>query len=124
LEQALDDSPTTEEFLRRVFAEVVKDASSKNPKGCLMSNSASEFGQHETAFRREVRGAFQTVQRFLEAVLKQGVKNGEVTTDDPPRLLAQYLVTTLSGVRAMVKGGMKPTEARTIVDKTLRAVLA
>jgi len=124
LDQALADSSTTAEFLRRVLAEAVKDASSENPKGCLMSNSASEFGQHETAFRQEVRGAFQTVQRFLEVVLKQGVENGEVTTDDSPRLLAQYLITALSGVRTRVKGGMKPAEARAVVDKILRAVLA
>jgi len=87
-----------------------------------MSNSASKFGQHETVFRQEVRGAFQRVQRFIEGVLKEGVEHGEVTTDDSPRILAQYVVTALSGVRIMVKGGMKQTAMRAAVDIILRAL--
>ena len=115
-------SNSTRGFFEAIFAEAVADADTGDPKGCFIVNSAIEFGQHDSRFTDDVWCALTEVQRGFEAVLQQGIRKGELSIPDSPKVMAKYITTCLSGLRAMIKGGMPPKDAKTVV-KTILASL-
>jgi len=107
------------DFLATIFEEVIDDAQSGDPKGCLIVNSAVEFGQHKSQFSEEVRGALDAVQTAFEKVFRSGIQNEQFATADSPKVTAKYLTTCISGLRSMIKGGMSARDAESVVAKIL-----
>ena len=116
-------STTLQEFLHLVFQEVVEDAASSEPKGCLIVNSAVEFGQHRKEFSEEVRIALDAVQSTFERVIRAGIKDGEISPEISPKVSAKYLTTCLSGIRAMIKGGMSVKDTKSVVSKVIHSLV-
>ena len=114
-------SPSLQQFLSSVFQEVVDDATSQEPKGCLIVNSAVEFGQHRKKFSAEVRTALDAVQSAFERVIREYVKQGSVSPEISPKVSAKYLTTCISGIRAMIKGGMSVKDAKAVVSKVIQS---
>jgi TetR/AcrR family transcriptional regulator, transcriptional repressor for nem operon len=119
LEQVRFSSGSIREFLEAIFEEVIGDAQSGDPKGCLIVNSAVEFGQHKPQFGEEVRCALKAVQGGFEKALRSGKQDGRFESADSPKVTAKYLTTCISGIRSMIKGGMTVRDARSVVGKIL-----
>ncbi len=93
-----------------------------SPRGCFVMNTASELAQSDpdvAALVTQSLAQFRGV--FLEAV-RRGQADGEITGERSAEELATYLVTSMGGLRTMVKGGMDPTTARSMVQVILRAL--
>ncbi|XZE18608.1 TetR/AcrR family transcriptional regulator [Pirellulaceae bacterium SH449] len=119
LEQIRLASGSIRDFLETVFDEVLDDAQSGDPKGCLIVNSAVEFGQHKTQFSEEVRHALAAVQAAFEKVLKSGTSKGQLEPTNSPKVTAKYLTTCISGIRSMIKGGMTARDAKLVISKII-----
>lgn len=119
LEQLRLSSSSMREFLGAVFEEVIADAQSSDPKGCLIVNSAVEFGQHMPQFSEEVRLALGAVQASFEKALRVGSRDAPFASSDSPKVTAKYLTTCISGIRSMIKGGMTVRDAKSVVLKIL-----
>jgi TetR/AcrR family transcriptional repressor of nem operon len=119
LEQVRVASGSMREFLETIFEEVIGDAQSGDPKGCLIVNSAVEFGQHKSHFSEEVRAALAAVQATFEKALRIETRSGQFASADSPKVTAKYLTTCISGIRSMIKGGMTVREAKSVVLKIL-----
>ncbi len=119
LEQVCLASSSMREFLEAVFEEVIGDTHSGDPKGCLIVNSAVEFGQHKSQFSEQVRCALAAVQAAFEKALRVGARDGRLASADSPKLTAKYLTTCISGIRSMIKGGMTVRDAKSVVLKIL-----
>ena len=119
LEQVRLASGSIREFLEIVFEDVIGDAQSGDPKGCLIVNSAVEFGQHKSQFSEEVRCALAAIQAAFEKALRTGVRNGQFASADSPKVAAKYITTCISGIRSMIKGGMTVSDAKSVVYKIL-----
>ena len=115
-------STSLREFLQLVFQEVIEDATSRQPKGCLIVNSAVEFGQHRKEFSAEVRTALDAVESTFEQVIRLGIKQNEISPEISPKVSAKYLTTCLSGIRAMIKGGMSAKDAKSVVCKIISSL--
>lgn len=115
-------SSSLQEFLHIAFQEVVEDAASDAPKGCLIVNSAVEFGQHRKEFSDEVRVALDAVQSTFERVIRDSIKQGDISPAISPKVSAKYLTTCLSGIRAMIKGGMSVKDAKSVVSRVIRSL--
>lgn len=123
LEELRESSASMRVFFDKVFTEVINDATTRDPRGCLIVNSAVEFGQHKSAFSRDVRGALEAVQRTFEAAIQHGIRSGEFDGAGSPKLLAKYLTTCVSGLRAMIKGGMTAKDAKSVGQKVLNSLI-
>lgn len=123
LEQVRSRSSSLRDFLDAVFQEAIDDATSGDPKGCLIVNSAVEFGQHKTQFAEDVRVALEAVQKAFESAIQMAVRNGEFATNCKPKLLAKAITTLMSGVRSMIKGGMPTKDAMAVAQKVLDSIL-
>jgi TetR/AcrR family transcriptional repressor of nem operon len=124
LDELRGRSASIREFFDKVFVEVIDDATSGDPRGCLIVNSAIEFGQHKSEFSTDVRVAFEAVQKVFEAAIQQGIRSGEFDGTSSPKLLAKYLTTCISGLRAMIKGGMTAKDAKSVGQKVLDAMIS
>ena len=122
LNQVRSRSSSLRHFLDAIFQEAIDDATSGDPKGCLIVNSAVEFGQHQTQFTEDVRVALNAVQKAFESTIQMAVRNGEFVTTSSPKLLAKAITTLMSGVRTMLKGGMPTKDAKAVVQKVLDSI--
>jgi len=122
-DQVRSRASSLRDFLNAIFQEAIEDATSGDPKGCLIVNSAVEFGQHETQFTEDVRVALEAVQKAFESAIQLAVRNGELATDSSPKLLAKTITTLMSGLRSMIKGGMPTKDARAVARKVLDSIL-
>ena len=101
-------------FIEAVFYAVADEASQKGEKhGCLLVTTANELAHRDKVIGNLVsRGTAKLAEVFLTAV-KQAQQEGDLPLDKKPTLLAIYLVSSLSGLKTMVKGG---ADARTVKD--------
>jgi len=123
LDQVRSRSSSLRDFLDAIFQEAIDDAISGDPKGCLIVNSAVEFGQHKTQFTEDVRVALEAIQKAFESAIQLAVRNGEFATTSSPKLLAKAITTLMSGVRTMIKGGMPTKDAKAVAQKVLDSIL-
>jgi len=123
LDQVRTGASSLRDFLDAVFQEAIEDAASGDPKGCLVVNSAVEFGQHKTQFSEDVRVALEAIQKAFESAIQLAVRQGEFASTSSPKLLAKTITTLMSGVRTTIKGGMPPKDAKAVAQKVLDSIL-
>lgn len=84
--------------IEEVFADL-------DPKGCLIMNTASEFSQRDPQIAELVHEGLETYRAIFEEAVVRGQQEGGIRADKEAGVLASYLVTTMSGLRTMVKAG-------------------
>lgn len=89
-------------------------------KGCLMVNSALEFGTNDEEVTREVEMMFAEVEQILEKVIRSGQEQQLITTHHTSKELAAYLYNTLLGAKIKEKAGV----SREQIDADLRTSFA
>ncbi len=105
----LANSETGREFISETLTKVVTDDNEiANPRGCLVTNTATEFAQSDSAVAVSVSNGLQGYRAMFRAAVIKGQADGSVSKDWEPDTLAQYLVTNMSGLRTMVKAGTDP----------------
>ncbi len=123
MEARLDRCPTGHAFVAETLLQVVdQDNELANPRGCLVTNTATEFSQSDAAIATSVRQGLAAYQAVFQAAAVRGQADGSIRRDWTPELLAQYLVTGMSGLRTMVKAGIDPGVLRRTVDALVETV--
>ncbi len=123
LRQALDDSPSGLEFIRAVFIEIIGPAeSSMGLKGCFLMNTASEFAQNDPEIGKIVDLGLSQIEKIFLSAITKAQALGELSSDKKPEELAIFLVNNMSGLKTMVKAGIKPDRLRNIVSTILRVI--
>jgi len=120
--QVRSGASSLRDFLNAIFQEAISDATSGDPKGCLIVNSAVEFGQHKKQFTEDVRIAQIAIQKSFETAIQSAIQKGEIETTSSPKLLAKTITTLLSGVLTMIKGGMPTKDAAAVSQKVLDSI--
>lgn len=123
MEDRLRRSVKGVDFFSKTFDKVIHEVNEvANPKGCLVTNTAVEFAQSDPDVATAVSDGvhdFQTI--FHQAVLK-GQQDGSIRTDIPSETLADYLVTSMNGLRTMVKAGTDEATLKNVVQLVVNTV--
>jgi TetR/AcrR family transcriptional repressor of nem operon len=93
-----------------------------NPRGCFVMNTASEFAQSDPEVASLVAGSLASFREIFREAVRQGQREGEITCARSAENLAIYLVSSMGGLRTIVKGGLEPAMARSTVEIILRAL--
>ena len=95
------------QFVTETLLKVINEVNElANPKGCLMTNTANEFAQSDSQIALRVSSGLAGYRdMFRQAVIK-GQADGSIRSDINSDQLATYLVTSMSGLRTMVKAGI------------------
>ena len=104
MQERLLRSDTGLQFIIETLSAVVKEVNEvANPRGCLVTNTANEFAQSDSQIALSVADGLEGYRNLFLQAVKQGQQDGSIRNDLAPELLANYLVTSMSGLRTMVK---------------------
>lgn len=123
LRELLATAPSGRAFLEKVF-HLVSDcnATPMGRSGCLLMNTATEFGQRDPAIARQVNEALGHFEKlFLEAVTRAQAE-GDIPKSADARSLALYLATNLGGLKGMARAGASPEKIRTVVKVIMNSL--
>jgi TetR/AcrR family transcriptional repressor of nem operon len=114
MQTALDNAGSARRFIEQVFYAVAAETkNSETRRGCLVMNTASEFSQRDPTVARRITASTRAFSKVFATAVKQAQGNGEIPTDRDPNVLASYLVSSMTGLRTMVKAG---ASARKVTD--------
>ncbi|MFS0725381.1 TetR/AcrR family transcriptional regulator [Paenibacillus sp. 1P07SE] len=92
-------------------------------KGCLMINTALEFGNKDAEVLHEVEIMFAETERSLETIIRRGQEHQRITRHHTAQALAAHLTNVLRGAQVMKKTGAPQHQISAILT-TAFALLA
>ncbi|WP_410876531.1 TetR/AcrR family transcriptional regulator [Nocardia sp. A7] len=98
------------------------EAPDTEPAGCLVVNSIVELAPHDAAARATLRADEQRRLDALTATIESGQRAGEFAVDRDARAIAQFLTTTISGMRVAARGGADHATLAAIADTAMRCL--
>ena len=103
-------------LLEFIIGELLND---QEHKGCFLVNAAVEMAPHD----KEVNGMLCQNDRFMEEyfyeTIKKGQESGEITSAQDARLLAQFIINNIKGIRVTSKSIAEKKVFREIVNLTM-----
>ena len=119
----LEKSQSAKNYIKTLFFDVVNETTGVNARrGCLTMNTASEFAQTDPKIAELVSNSIENFTDIFELAVKQAQQQGEIPTDKDARNLAAYLVSSMSGLKNMVKAGADRESVKRIVNIILLAL--
>lgn len=116
----LNQNPSARGFLDTLFFRVAKETrDARTRHGCLLMNTASEFGQTDLTIAQLVGDGLEQIGFVFETAIKQGQKAGEISNNKDASQLANFLVSTISGLKNMVKAGKDEQTIKHIAETAL-----
>ena len=121
--KALEATPDGRSFIAGTLGRTAEDARSGRPRGCLVMNSAAEFGQGRGPLSRKVGACIDAFAGLFAEAVRRGQADGSVASRQDPVLLGRYFVTVMAGLRTLVKGTAadEPT-VRRLTDTALKVL--
>ncbi|HLF96225.1 MAG TPA: TetR/AcrR family transcriptional regulator [Methylococcaceae bacterium] len=112
---------------RRFIADMLYSAAGEaclgeKPRGCLVMNTANEFAQQDATVAGWVAQGVNRFTAVFRAAVQRAQKEGEIAAAKDPEALAHYLVSSMSGLKTMVKAGAGEKTVRDIVPLILSAL--
>ncbi len=119
----LNQSDSARKFIEGTFYSVADEAGKPGGKqGCLLMNTASEFAQRDPVIAGLVSVGTEKLNKVFLSAVKRAQSEGEIPQDNDSRALADYLISSMSGLKTMVKAGMSRKTTRNIVEVTLKVL--
>jgi TetR/AcrR family transcriptional regulator, transcriptional repressor for nem operon len=118
-EEFLSRPGTAKERIRAYFVLLVDmDLDGPVRRGCLAQNTVEELGARDTEAARAVHRMEERMIELFAARVEQGQRDGDVDRGVDAMAQAQFLQTTLAGLRVMAKTFDRPVLYR-IIDTAL-----
>ncbi|MEP6729370.1 MAG: TetR/AcrR family transcriptional regulator [bacterium] len=109
-------------FLHDVLYSIAREAGPNSERrGCLVMNSATEFAQSDRDVARIVRRTLDQMTALFEDALVRGTRQGVARTKSS-RVTAVFLVSTIAGMKTMVKAGRSQQELEALADMAMQHV--
>ncbi|MEV0171691.1 helix-turn-helix domain-containing protein [Streptomyces sp. NPDC050803] len=109
--------PAVRALVRRYAAEAADD--DLRPRGCFVTNAASELAPHDAAAARQVERNWDRLETVLHSALIRAREQGELPTTRDPLTLARMLLVLLQGFRVVGKASSDPARVRDAAEQAL-----
>lgn len=110
-------------FINVLFRNVATETCGPDARrGCLLMNTASEFAQTDPKIAELVSGSIESFTNVFELAIQQAQQQGDIPSDKDARTLATYLVSSMGGLKNMIKAGADRETIKRIADITLSAL--
>ncbi|MEN8261201.1 MAG: TetR/AcrR family transcriptional regulator [Pseudomonadota bacterium] len=104
--ECLNNATSAQQFLADTFSAVAEEAcSDKKPCGCLVMNTASEFAQRDPLVAEWVTQGADSFRTVFKTAVLRAQKEGDIAGDRDAEVLANYLVSSMGGLKTLVKAG-------------------
>lgn len=119
----LEKNGSGKSFINSLFHNVANETSGPDAQmGCMVMNVTSEFAQTDPIIAQIVSSSIESFIDVFEIAIKQAQQQGEIASDKDARSLAHYLVSSMSGLKNMVKGGADRETIKRIANIILSAL--
>lgn len=118
---ARSKSENVGELLRQMLLDIVTDNNAG--RGCFLVNTAAEFGARDDEVLRHVKAGFDGMMEAFAALIRAGQEAGQIKSGVDPQHHAVILVTGISGLRVLVKGGYSAAELNPAIENMLTGLL-
>ncbi|MEZ4224805.1 MAG: TetR/AcrR family transcriptional regulator [Polyangiaceae bacterium] len=123
MRRSLDEAATGLDFIRNTLLGVAEEAKSKSSRrGCLIMNTASEFGQRQPDVAKLVQRHSRRFEAVFHDALERAAADGQLSEAARAQDVARYLVCTLSGLKTLAKAGATRTELTGAAEIALGAL--
>ncbi|WP_461482528.1 TetR/AcrR family transcriptional regulator [Porticoccus sp.] len=121
--QQLARSASPKEFLHHFLQEVVAEAGGRaTKKGCFLVNSANELSQRDSEVRQAVATGSAQMSKVFRRAFEQAIALGEMAAPASLDAVVDYFVIAVSGLRTMVKAGMRKEDLLPVIELIMRTV--
>ncbi len=123
LRDELRQAKTGLSFIEKVFKGLIDEAAAKDEKcGCLIVNTTNEMAQRDKIIAKLVANGTKSLQGVFEEAVRRGQKEGNIPLKKTPETLSNYLVSSMMGLKTMVKGGADAKTIKDICEVTITAL--
>lgn len=120
LQGKLSKTGSGKAFIKTLFRDVAKETTGTDGRrGCLLMNTASEFAQTDPEIAELVSRSIKNLTQVFELAIEQGQQQGDIPADKNSHQLATYLVSSMSGLKNMVKAGATSKSIKQTADIVL-----
>jgi TetR/AcrR family transcriptional regulator, transcriptional repressor for nem operon len=121
LAEALDDGRSVRDAVAALLCDAA-DGDPDDPVGCLVVNATTELGPVDDVVAAALDRDRRRQADALADALAAGQRAGEICSTRSPVDLAQYVITTIGGLRVAARGGLDRDTRRAIADTALDAL--
>lgn len=121
----LADAPNSLAFIAAALTDIATET--RDPlgrRGCLMANTAAEFAQNDPQLARCVKAGFAASRDVFADAIVSAQADGSIRSKASPQTLADYLVTTVMGLKTQVKAGASAKQIENIAQVAVTALKA
>jgi TetR/AcrR family transcriptional repressor of nem operon len=123
LEALLGESGSGLDFIEKLLLNAASEARRTDQRrGCLLMNTATEFALKDPEIAARVSIGFEGLRGLLRNAVLRGQQEGDITTEADAEALASYLISSLGGIKTVVKGGSDEKMVQDIVGIILRGL--
>jgi TetR/AcrR family transcriptional repressor of nem operon len=123
LREALQHSPSGLGFIRQFLESVLDEARGVcEARGCLVMNTANEFARRNPRIAEAVSQGLERFHDVLQAAVERAQQEGDIPQKRDATMLANFLVSSMSGLKTMSKAGADEDTLRGIVELSLKAL--
>ncbi|WP_124381520.1 TetR/AcrR family transcriptional regulator [Ralstonia sp. SET104] len=108
-------------LLREILLEVV--SGNNAGRGCLLVNTAAEFGARDGEVCQHVKAGFNGMMDAFANLIRAGQEAGQFKSGVNPHQYAVILVTAISGLRVLAKGGCSADELNPVIENILAGLM-
>ncbi|WP_020617194.1 TetR/AcrR family transcriptional regulator [Paenibacillus daejeonensis] len=120
-ELASDEAPPMEQL--QAVGNLVLGYTNENCKGCLIINTALEFGSSDEEVLREVETMYAETERILSTIIVRGQDQQQITRRHTAPELAAHLTNVIRGSQVLAKSGVSADQSGAVL-KTAFSLLA
>lgn len=124
----LKSSPSGYAFIAKMLYSVAESSNVENSTikefriGCLVMNTACEFGQSDYAVAQAVRNSMEAFKQVFQDAVIVAQQQGDIPSDKDPDSLAGFLVSSMSGLNTASKAGADDASLKSIASVALSAL--
>lgn len=121
--ERLNGAASGRQFIAAMFFSAADEANGPTtPRGCLVMNTANEFSQADPALAQTITACVDRFKSVFHAAVRRAQEEGDIAADKDATTLAHYLVSSMSGLKTMIKAGAAEKSVRDIVQVVLHAL--
>jgi TetR/AcrR family transcriptional repressor of nem operon len=120
---ALDQAPSGLAYIESILSGVAEGtAEPMGRAGCLLINTASEFGQRDPQIAQVVGRSLERFEDLFFAAICRAQAEKAIPKEANARSLSFFLVTSLGGLKGMARAGASPEKIRTVVQVIMNSL--
>lgn len=122
--QAILDGPgTAAERITAVLDSAIEDDVEERRRGCLVVNTLAELGLPDDEVGAALRNDTERNLAMFTECVREGVLDGSLQDGLDPADVAEFLLSTTSGLRVMARRGTGRDSMHAVADLALKAIV-